>query len=62
MQLTDNTRALALAGMAQAGINLLRPDRVRLRTVYRLLSYVMWLVIFFFIASWELDRHPADGW
>jgi hypothetical protein len=41
--------ALALAGMAQAGINLWRPDWVRLRTVYQLLSNFMWLVIVFFL-------------
>ncbi len=41
--------ALALAGMAQAGANLLRPDWVRLRTVYQLLSNAMWLVILFFL-------------
>jgi len=41
--------ALALAGMAQAGINLLRPDWVRLRIAYQLLSNVMWLVILFFL-------------
>jgi hypothetical protein len=37
--------AIALAGMAQAGINLLRPDWVRLRTAYQMLSAAMWLVI-----------------
>jgi hypothetical protein len=40
---------LALAGMAQAGMNLLRPDWVRLRTAYQLLSNGMWLVILFFL-------------
>jgi hypothetical protein len=41
--------ALALAGMAQAGINLIRPDWARLRTVYQLLSNAVWLVILFFL-------------
>jgi hypothetical protein len=47
--------ALALAGMTQAGMNLLRPDWVRLRRVYQLLSNAMWLVILFFLlraGSW----------
>jgi hypothetical protein len=47
--------AVALAGMAQAGMNLLRPDWVRLRTAYQLLSNFMWLVILFFLlraGSW----------
>jgi hypothetical protein len=41
--------------MAQAGINLLRPDWVRLRTAYQLLSNVMSLVILFFLLR-------ADNW
>jgi len=40
---------VALAGMAQAGLNLLRPDWVRLRTAYQLLSNFMWLVILLFL-------------
>jgi hypothetical protein len=35
--------------MAQAGINLIRPDWARLRTVYQLLSNAVWLVILFFL-------------
>jgi hypothetical protein len=54
--------ALALAGMAQAGINLLRPDWVRLRTAYQLLSNFMWLVILFFLlraGSWIVVPETA---
>jgi hypothetical protein len=40
---------VALAGMAQAGVNLLHPDWVRLRTAYQVLSNGMWLVILFFL-------------
>jgi hypothetical protein len=40
---------LALTGMVQAGINLLRPDWVRLRTAYQLLSNAMWLVVLIFL-------------
>jgi hypothetical protein len=61
--------ALALAGMAQAGVNLLRPDWVRLRTAYQLLSNVVWLVILFFLlraGSWivipEGGRSSAEDY
>ncbi len=40
---------LALAGMLQAGMNLLRPDWVRLRSVFRIVSAIGWLVILFFL-------------
>jgi hypothetical protein len=40
---------LALAGMLQAGINLLRPDWVRLRSVFRIGSAIGWLLIWFFL-------------
>jgi hypothetical protein len=48
---------LALAGMVQAGVNLMRPDWVRLRTVYQLLSNLVWLVILGFLlraGSWVI--------
>jgi hypothetical protein len=40
---------LALAGMLQAGINLFRPDCVRLRSVFRIGSAIGWLLIWFFL-------------
>jgi hypothetical protein len=54
--------ALALAGMAQAGVNLIRPDWVRLRTVYQLLSNVVWLAILFLLlraGSWVVVPEGA---
>lgn len=52
----------ALAGMAQAGTNLIRPDWVRLRTGYQLLSNLMWLVILSFLlraGSWIVVPEDA---
>jgi hypothetical protein len=40
---------LALAGMAQAGINLIRPDWIGLRTAYRIFANVGWLMILIFL-------------
>jgi hypothetical protein len=40
---------LALAGMVQAGLNLVRPDWVRLPAIYRLVSNVAWITILFFL-------------
>jgi hypothetical protein len=40
---------LALAGMLQAGINLFRPDWVRLRSVFRIGGAIGWLLIWFFL-------------
>jgi hypothetical protein len=40
---------LALAGMVQAGVNLARPDWVRLPAIYRLVSNVAWITILIFL-------------
>ena len=40
---------LALAGMVQAGVSLVRPDWVRLPVIYRLVSNVVWIAILFFL-------------
>ena len=40
---------LALAGMVQAGVNLFRPDWVRLPAIYRLVSNVAWITILVFL-------------
>jgi hypothetical protein len=56
--------ALALAGMAQAGINLIRPDWVRLRTLYQLVSNVVWLAILFFLlraGNWIVVAQPGGS-
>jgi hypothetical protein len=56
--------ALALAGMAQAGMNLLRPDWVRLRTAYQLVSNMMWLVILLFLlraGSWIVPQTSGSS-
>src|ERR1700730_2475290 len=39
---------LALAGMVQAGVNLIRPDWVRLHVVFRVMNNLAWLAILFF--------------
>jgi hypothetical protein len=55
---------LALAGMVQAGVNLMRPDWVRLRTVYQLLSNLVWLVILGFLlraGSWVVVAEGAGS-
>jgi hypothetical protein len=41
--------ALALAGMLQAGINVLRPDWVRLHSAFRAAGYAGWIVILSFL-------------
>ena len=41
--------ALALAGMVQAGVNLIRPDWVRLRSVYRVINDLGWIGILLFM-------------
>ena len=38
-----------LAGMAQAGINLIRPDWVRFRSVFRIINGLAWLTILSFL-------------
>jgi hypothetical protein len=40
---------LALAGMVQAGINLMRPDWVRLHTVFRVVNSLAWIAILLFL-------------
>ena len=40
---------LALAGMVQAGVNLFRPDWVRLPAIYRLVSNVVWITMLCFL-------------
>jgi hypothetical protein len=39
----------ALAGMVQAAVNLLRPDWVRLRDVFRVAGNLGWLILLFFL-------------
>jgi hypothetical protein len=60
---------LALAGMLQAGINLFRPDWVRLRSVFRIGSAISWLLIWLFLfraGTWvvlaDLPGTPAEGY
>jgi hypothetical protein len=46
---------LALAGMVQAGVSLVRPDWVRLPVIYRLVSNVVWITMLLFLlkaGSW----------
>lgn len=60
---------LALAGMVQAGINLFRPDWVRLHYVYSVVCDIGWLVICFFLLKAgnlvvlvDLPGSPAFGY
>jgi hypothetical protein len=60
---------LALAGMLQAGINLFRPEWVRLRSIFRIGSAIGWLLIWFFLfkaGTWvvaaDLPGTPAEGY
>ena len=60
---------LALAGMVRAGINLFRPDWVRLHSVFRIVSAMAWLLILFFLlkaGTWvvlaDLPGTPAEGY
>jgi hypothetical protein len=39
----------ALAGMAQAGVNLIRPDWVRFRSVFRIVNGLAWMTILLFL-------------
>jgi len=39
----------ALAGMAQAGINLIRPDWVRFRSAFRIINSLAWMTILLFL-------------
>jgi hypothetical protein len=41
--------AWALAGMLQAAVNLLRPDWVRLRDIFRVVGNLGWLVLLYFL-------------
>ena len=59
---------LALGGMVQAGINLFRPDWVRLRSVFRIVSGIVWLVICLILikaGTWvvlaDMPGSPAFG-
>jgi hypothetical protein len=56
---------LALAGMVQAAINLLRPDWVRLRSVYQVLSNAAWVAILVFMVragNWvDLSVPPGSN-
>ena len=60
---------LALAGMVQAGVNLLRPDWVRLHYIYSIVCSIGWLLICFFLLKAgnvvvlvDLPGSPAFGY